>query len=94
MFRLIFTLVFGLCCSSSLFAQEPNIDSWKSNLLPPRNTLSIGQGIRMVDGRIQCISSEPADRKAQLGWIDHRLKKQPGNIQLWQEYLELLGPTY
>ena len=90
MFRMICTLALGLCCSCDLFAQVPNIDSWKSSLLPPRNDLALGQTCSTVEGKLQTISREPADNVAQRGWIEHRLKKQQNDVQLWQEYLGLV----
>lgn len=93
MIRMIYALTFSLVCLFSTFAQAPGNDPWKKCLLPPRNSLQWGQSCSVVAGKLQAVSNEPADKIAQRGWIEHRLKKQPGDVQLWEEYLGLVDKT-
>ena len=82
--------VLGLVCLCSTATQDLKSDPWKAYLLPPRNNTQLGFTYRLVDGKLRIISRDPSDKLAQRGWIEHRLMKQPGDLQLWQEYLELL----
>lgn len=94
MARMVFGLAISLLFVGAAWGQvserKPDVERWSSNLIPPRLTLHMSWRIESAEGKIRTNSPEPADNPAYLGWVEHRLKKSPSNLELYKEKIDLL----